>query len=353
MRQYHCNGREQSALGFLTGSLTVRDGLLGPVPSGSCRLEVRRRGQRESSFVELPWRQLPAVSREAKAAGKAMPLPAWAPVPDRVLSTPEFPACTFDARRGPFGYVRIPGFSPDDESAGWAQFRQILRAMRGTRGLVVDATNCYGGVTFYGFWLATKLAGRPLALPRFSLRASGMNRESYLELFRETAARSEDSCALAYRRLAREMEGCMKRGEAMTSFGHGFLGGLSTLEPDSEVTYDGPVLILINDQTYSCGEVFASLLKDNGRATLFGTTTGGAGGTFRNVGALPHSGWEVDLTINLIGRPGGEPIENVGVRPDVECAVTALDVAAGYRCYRNSYQSALRAYVSGSVAAVH
>jgi C-terminal processing protease CtpA/Prc len=111
--------------------------------------------------------------------------------------------------------------------------------------------------------------------------------------------------------------------------------------PDAEVTYTKPVLMLINDQCYSCGDIFPALLQDNKRAKLFGTTTAGAGGAVGEFGPLSFSGSSISLTLNVMKRSNGQYIENVGITPEVKYEVTQDDVATNYRKYKIAYVTAL------------
>ena len=88
-----------------------------------------------------------------------------------------------------------------------------------------------------------------------------------------------------------------------------------------------PVYLLTSEDTFSAGEDFAYALRNNGRATLVGETTGGGAhpGSLRRLG--PHF---------LMNVPSGRSIspvtktdwEGTGVAPDVKTsAKKALDVA--------------------------
>jgi C-terminal processing protease CtpA/Prc len=93
------------------------------------------------------------------------------------------------------------------------------------------------------------------------------------------------------------------------------------------VVYSKPVLLLIDDLSFSAAEAFAALMQDNQRATLFGYRTDGAGGAvdYRDVGIYSETGTSFAFTIlerlqNIATGdfPLAPYIENLGVRPDKE-----------------------------------
>jgi hypothetical protein len=94
---------------------------------------------------------------------------------------------------------------------------------------------------------------------------------------------------------------------------------------------DAPVFILTSRNTFSAGEAFAFALKQAGRATLVGETTGGGGhsGTFRT---LPHGFGMLVATTRSVDPRTGKGWEGEGVRPHREVPVdraleTALELA--------------------------
>lgn len=82
-----------------------------------------------------------------------------------------------------------------------------------------------------------------------------------------------------------------------------------TVSPDVEVA------ILVNGGTASSAEIFSSAMKDNGRATLFGTTTYGKG--VMQVISSFGDGYTSITTASFVG-PSGKTIHGEGVEPDFE-----------------------------------
>ena len=88
-----------------------------------------------------------------------------------------------------------------------------------------------------------------------------------------------------------------------------------TVSPDVEVA------ILVNGGTASSAEIFSSAMKDNGRATLFGTTTYGKG--VMQVISSFGDGYTSITTASFVG-PSGKTIHGEGVEPD--CVVEEIIV---------------------------
>ena len=95
--------------------------------------------------------------------------------------------------------------------------------------------------------------------------------------------------------------------------------------------FAGPVVVLCDASNSSATFQFAQAVKDNGLATLLGSTTGGNrrginGGAFVFL-RLPTSGMEVDLP--LIASFPETPQPDVAIDPDVFVPTTAADILAG------------------------
>jgi len=92
-------------------------------------------------------------------------------------------------------------------------------------------------------------------------------------------------------------------------------------------TFAGPLAILVDGASASTSEIMAEGLKDLGRARIFGTHTAGA--------ALPSlfeklpdgDGFQYAIA-NYISE-GGQPLEGLGVTPDVETPITREALLAG------------------------
>ncbi len=93
------------------------------------------------------------------------------------------------------------------------------------------------------------------------------------------------------------------------------------------VTYDGPVVLLIDEGTFSTAENFVVALVDSGRVTTVGRQSGGGSGnpiSFRLTG-----GGRARFSTGDFRRNDGRPIEGQGIVPDVPVTWTVEDFRQG------------------------
>ncbi len=81
-----------------------------------------------------------------------------------------------------------------------------------------------------------------------------------------------------------------------------------------------PMVVLINENTASAGELFCSALKDYGKAVLVGTKTFGKG-SMQTIVSLSNGGG-ISFTTNRYDPPYSENYDGVGVEPDIESHLT-------------------------------
>jgi C-terminal processing protease CtpA/Prc len=118
--------------------------------------------------------------------------------------------------------------------------------------------------------------------------------------------------------------------------------GLGTIAP-AAAHYSKPVMILTNPLDFSGGDFFPAIMQDNKRAVIFGERTAGAGGVVKTYARENNLlGVEaIHLTATIAERPDGQPIENLGVTPDIPYAVTPADVQGGYAAYIKAADAAV------------
>ncbi|HEY9885840.1 MAG TPA: S41 family peptidase, partial [Vampirovibrionales bacterium] len=117
--------------------------------------------------------------------------------------------------------------------------------------------------------------------------------------------------------------GLLKNSVKMTSF---FLSGgtISTIKssdsikhyvanPSSKV-YEHPMVVLVNAQTASAGEIMTASLQQNKRALVVGDITFGKG-LVQKVFKLSN-GQKFHITVSEFLSPNGDPINKVGIVPD-------------------------------------
>jgi hypothetical protein len=243
------------------------------------------------------------------------------------------------------GYVRIPHFSGSTKEAN--QFREIIqRFERETSALVVDQVNNPGGSMFYMYALTGCLANKPMALPKHQVALTQK------EIFESVSTLSE----MAYASSPKEYFGSDIDGYPvtqslfndfrkslefeLTQWNKGntftepcFLYGIEKVQPD-KAHYSKPILFLINELDYSCADFLPAILQDNKRAKLFGTRTAGAGGFVLEASHPNLLGIQsFSYTGSLAQRVDLNPIENLGVHPDVVYTITEDDLVYSYRGY--------------------
>ena len=83
-------------------------------------------------------------------------------------------------------------------------------------------------------------------------------------------------------------------------------------------SYQLPIAVVVDHQSWSATELFAFTLRQNGRAILVGERTAGFVGSI-NGDPLPGGGF-VGVKVMHVTGPNGEVYNRVGVMPDIEAA---------------------------------
>ena len=76
-----------------------------------------------------------------------------------------------------------------------------------------------------------------------------------------------------------------------------------------------PIVVLVDGRTASAAEIMAAALEDNGRAVVVGSSTLGKG-LVQTIAPLPDGG-ELFVTWSRVLAPGGWPLQELGVMPQV------------------------------------
>jgi len=100
------------------------------------------------------------------------------------------------------------------------------------------------------------------------------------------------------------------------------------------ITYDGPVIVMVDRFSASASEILAGALQDYGRALIVGTNTHGKG-TVQTIADLDRAtGGQVELgvlkiTIQQFFRPSGSSVQLQGVAPDIVLPDPAAHIESG------------------------
>ena len=104
-------------------------------------------------------------------------------------------------------------------------------------------------------------------------------------------------------------------------------GKTETFESDEEFL-DMPMVVLVNEDSYSAAELFAAVLREYDAARIVGSRTVGKG-YYQNLFRL-KDGSAVDLSVGQYFTSKGENLEGIGLIPDVEVAMDDADYEALY-----------------------
>jgi hypothetical protein len=253
-------------------------------------------------------------------------------------------AAVYEAAGKRIGVLRIPSYG---EQGLLDVLARAINTMKDTTDvLVIDQTNNPGGSVSLVSDIISLFADKSYKDMDFEIRPS----LPWIKTFQDVNGRiaemlqknPNDQAANALRArfefLEDELRSAITEKRFTTSpVSLNLNGTFGMIQPAGAVNYNKPVLLLINEFDFSGGDAFPALMKDNGRVTLFGAQTTGAGGNVREYGPLANSFFKLSLTESLMVRPNGEYMENRGIKPDIEYTVTEDDFMNGYRGYVRAF----------------
>ncbi len=252
---------------------------------------------------------------------------------------------TFTAQGLTIGFLRVGSFEGLDTTTLQKEIRFMEQS---TDGLILDVMRNPGGYGCSAETLLRHFAPNGIHSAAISVRVTWdyiAGLESDLEL---ANAYGDDPDVIT------EIQQELAAAKAAYSSGKGLTTPMPICGPSQDlgpavdrsgklVTYSKPVMLLIDDRTASAAELFASVMQDENRATLFGYRTSGAGGSVDTYLAGVYSETSVSMAIAILLRKNGISsseyptapyIENIGVRPDTVVDymtdATLLDKGAGF-----------------------
>lgn len=251
-----------------------------------------------------------------------------------------------DKRQG--GYLRIPHYHGGVREL--EEFAAIVALFEQEADIVVvDQTNNPGGFVFFLYALASMLADHPLATPKHRMSINyreaamaltliplfeSIHNDSDAQMLFDHFEYSEDF--LLGRPATHQMVKFFlnhlyfileqwQAGRTLSDPIH--LCGIDKINPHPKVRLTKPILLLTNSMDFSGGDFFPAILQDNGRATIMGERTGGAGGAvFRTSHSNPFGIRDYHFTMTLALRPDNTQIEDQGVIPDIPYSLTLKDL---------------------------
>ncbi|MBS1984946.1 MAG: protease-like activity factor CPAF [Bdellovibrionales bacterium] len=281
--------------------------------------------------------------------------------------TDVFDAYTYtDAATGKsIGVIRIPSYEPanDDVEGALLAFRNLIVRMQGsTDALVIDQINNPGGSVFYMYTLLSMLSDQPLKTPLHRMSVTQADVEDALATLEQMRGVTDDATAksvlgdtfggypMSYQ-VAQFIKNYSQFLVDEWNKGHIFtdpfwIGGVDAINP-SDVTYTKPILMVVNELDFSGGDFFPTILQDNARATIFGVRTSGAGGYVNDVTLPTLAGVNsFRVTQSLAKRVTGNPIENLGVTPDIGYSLKVEDLQSSFGLYTAAIRDAVNSMLS-------
>jgi hypothetical protein len=275
--------------------------------------------------------------------------------------TNHYNAYIFRSNSRLIGYVRIPHYMGDAE---WIKdFAELIKKMEAsTDALVIDEIDNPGGSVFYLYTLASLLTQEPLYTPKHQIKLTAKDvmeavtlREQLKDVKTEEQAKAAFGDGMAgypitlqfvefVRNFAKFVSSEWSLGRTMTS--PTFLYGVDKINPYPGTTYSKPILLMVNQLCFSGGDFFPSVMQDNERVTVMGVRTAGAGGYVQPYKYPNRLGIDqFSVTGSIAHRIKDEPIENLGVTPDVPYALTAKDFSTNFSDYKKAIITAVEALI--------
>lgn len=250
------------------------------------------------------------------------------------------------------GYVRIPTYDIEGTGEPWAFAETIACFEKFTDFMIVDQVNNGGGIVFYGYALAAMLANEPLTAPKQQVALTQAMVFDAIYTLKELESITNDEEAqrelwmfeflLGYpvdysfvesvRNYFSFMVDQWNQGKFLTD--PVYIFGIEKINPHHTAHYTKPILFVVNEFDFSCADFVPAILQDNKRVTVFGAKTAGAGGYVDGFEYPNRLGiLSIHFTGSIAERTNGQPIENLGITPDIPYTLTESDVRDGYQEY--------------------
>lgn len=262
-----------------------------------------------------------------------------------------------DPKNRKIGYIRISSYDGDHFDAN--EFGSIIdRLQEHTDALVIDQIDNPGGSVFYLYALASMLSDKPLTTPRHHYKITQADVAEAVDAIPilEEIESDDDAisllgdtvggypvnfqlikCVLSYYRFMLDQ---WSGGKTFTDPFH--LLGVDKINVNTRHHYTKPILLLVNELDFSGADFLPAILQDNKRVVILGTKTAGAGGLViqnRYPSLFGIEGYT--YTASIAERLNGDPIENLGVSPDIVYHLTPDDIQFGFKGYAGAIHGAI------------
>lgn len=193
------------------------------------------------------------------------------------------PTLSFELKKGNIGYLRIKDFMASDIKQVFDRlYPQILK----TTALVIDIRNNPGGNSGNADYMLRHLSGD-------SIKTDSWRSPMYIP---------------AYASWSMKQPWYESKSEYMSPV-------------KGKAIYEKPIIVLVNQGTFSAAEDFCSVFIGMKRGKLMGTMTGGSTGNGVRVELIPgHSYANICSKHDVM--PDGTEFVGIGIRPDVEVKET-------------------------------
>jgi hypothetical protein len=269
---------------------------------------------------------------------------------------------TFKAGGYTIGYLRVPSFdifaSTDFQDPDL--LTEIAFFQANTDGLIVDVMRNPGGLGCASEAVAQVLQPNGFLSLGISIRASWFDvLSAQQDLDNATALGATDQEIAELTQILQSLKDAFNQSRGMTDPLP--LCGVTRNIPSymdksgSTIAYGKPVMILTDEFTASAAELFAAIMQDTGRATLYGMRTDGAGGAVDIFNAGIYSESATTLAFAIVVRnapvvtmdyPAAPYIENIGVRPDTTADYMTADNLTNHgKSFVDGFTSAMVTYI--------
>lgn len=240
---------------------------------------------------------------------------------------------TFSIGGRNIGFLRFSSMGELSDASGPSQLAaEIAYLQANTDGLVIDVMRNQGGSNCYAEDIMRHLMTKPFRGAASRLRAN----QSWLYFFLEglSSAKADHAPKTVtdlYEGFIAQIENALRENRGITGPLPICTPDFTNIQPQTDVngkllSYTKPIVVLVDEFTASAAELIPAILQDEGRGTVLGMRTSGAGGAPGSFPGGAYSGGSTRVTQSMATRartvttpgfPATDQIENVGVYPDI------------------------------------